>query len=72
MSKDSRATPYLDGTETPAPADPEVPPGFAAYAWARARGCCEQCGGRAFKVAHIFNGNYPARVLCERCYAAHF
>jgi len=60
---------YLDGAETPAPADPGVPPGFANYAWARAQGCCEQCKGRAFKVAHIYTGKYPARVLCERCYA---
>ena len=60
--------PYLDGTETPAPADTRVPPGLANYAWARARGCCEQCRGRAFIVAPIYTGKYHARTLCRRCY----
>lgn len=56
------AEPVADGT--PAPCTPDVAPGFAEEAWAKAQGCCEVCNGPAATVTHTAETSRPV-VLCR-------
>jgi len=53
-----------DGDGTPASCTPDVAPGFAEEAWARAQGCCEVCNGPAATVTRTAETSRPV-VLCR-------
>jgi hypothetical protein len=53
-----------DGDGTPAPCTPDVSPGFAEEAWAKAQGCCEVCNGPAYTVTRSPETSRPV-VLCR-------
>jgi len=53
-----------DGDGTPAPCTPDVAPGFAEEAWAKAQGCCEVCNGPASIVTRSPETSRPV-VLCR-------
>jgi hypothetical protein len=52
------------GDGTPAPCTPDVAPGFAEEAWAKAQGCCEVCNGPASIVTRWPESSRPV-VLCR-------
>jgi hypothetical protein len=49
---------------TPVPCTPDVAPGFAEEAWAKAQGCCEVCNGPASIVTRSPETSRPV-VLCR-------
>jgi hypothetical protein len=59
-----KPTAEADGDGTPVPCTPDVSPGFAEEAWAKAQGCCEVCNGPAYTVTRSPETYRPV-VLCR-------